>query len=116
MHLDKINKLKELTEQLNHYRDLYYNNSESLISDKQYDDLFDELQSLEEETGIVMSNSPTKTVGYEVKSKLKKVKHLKFSGEVLPKITEKLENGKQVFDAELRSALRTYNTTSKEEQ
>ena len=73
--MDKINRLKELTEQLNHYRDAYYNNSESLISDKQYDDLFDELQSLEEETGIIMSNSPTKTVGYEVKSKLEKVKH-----------------------------------------
>ena len=75
MLLDKISRLKELTEQLNHYRDSYYNNSESLISDKQYDDLFDELQSLEEETGIVMSNSPTNTVGYEVKSKLEKVKH-----------------------------------------
>lgn len=73
--MDKINRLKELTEQLNHYRDSYYNNSESLISDKHYDDLFDELQVLEEETGIVMSNSPTKTVGYEVKSKLEKVKH-----------------------------------------
>ena len=75
MRLDKIKRLKELTEQLNRYRDSYYNNSESLISDKQYDDLFDELQSLEEETDIVMSNSPTNTVGYEVKSKLEKVKH-----------------------------------------
>ena len=75
MWLDKICRLKELTEQLNRYRNSYYNNSESLISDKQYDDLFDELQVLEEETGIVMSNSPTKTVGYEVKSKLEKVKH-----------------------------------------
>lgn len=73
--MDKIKRLKELTEQLNHYRDSYYNTSESLISDKQYDDLFDELQSLEEETGIIMSNSPTNTVGYEVKSKLEKVKH-----------------------------------------
>ena len=73
--MDKIKRLKELTGLLNHYRNSYYNNSESLISDKQYDDLFDELQSLEEETGIVMSNSPTKTVGYEVKSKLEKVKH-----------------------------------------
>ena len=73
--MDKIKRLKELTEQLNQYRDSYYNNSESLISDKQYDDLFDELQTLEEETGIVMSNSPTKTVGYEIKSKLEKVKH-----------------------------------------
>ena len=75
MRLDKINRLKELTEQLNHYRDSYYNNSESLISDKQYDDLFDELQKLEKEIGITMSNSPTETVGYEVKSKLEKVKH-----------------------------------------
>lgn len=73
--MDKIKRLKELTEQLNYYRDLYYNNSESLISDKQYDDLFDELQSLEEETGVIMSNSPIRTVGYEVKSKLEKVKH-----------------------------------------
>lgn len=73
--MDKIKRLKELTELLNQYRDLYYNNSESLISDKQYDELFDELQKLEEETGVVMSNSPTKTVGYEVKSKLEKVKH-----------------------------------------
>ena len=73
--MDKIERLKELTEQLNRYRDLYYNNSESLISDKRYDDLFDELQLLEQETGIIMSNSPTKTVGYEVKSKLEKVKH-----------------------------------------
>ena len=73
--MNKIKRLKELTEQLNHYRDAYYNNSESLISDKQYDDLFDELQKLEEKTSIVLSNSPTKTVGYEVKSKLKKIKH-----------------------------------------
>ncbi len=73
--MDKIKRLKELTEKLNHYRDSYYNNSESLISDKQYDDLFDELQTLEEETSIIMSNSPTNTVGYEVKSKLEKVKH-----------------------------------------
>lgn len=73
--MDKIGRIKELTEQLNLYRNSYYNNSESIISDKQYDDLFDELQKLEKETGIVMSNSPTKTVGYEVKSKLEKVKH-----------------------------------------
>lgn len=73
--MDKIKRLKELTEQLNNYRDSYYNNSESFISDKQYDDLFDELKALEEETGIIMSNSPSRTVGYEVKSKLEKVKH-----------------------------------------
>ena len=45
--MDKICRLKELTEQLNRYRDLYYNNSESLISDKQYDDLFDDFNTLD---------------------------------------------------------------------
>ncbi len=73
--MDKVKRIKELTEQLNQYRDYYYNNSESKISDHEYDNLFDELKNLEEETGIIMSNSPTQTVGYEVKSKLEKVKH-----------------------------------------
>lgn len=73
--MDKIKRLKELTNQLNQYRDLYYNDSISEISDHEYDDLFDELKRLEEETNIVMANSPTHTVGYEVKSKLEKVKH-----------------------------------------
>ncbi len=73
--MDKIERIKELTQQLNQYRDSYYNNSVSEISDHEYDDLYDELKKLEEETNIVMSNSPTQTVGYEVKSKLEKVKH-----------------------------------------
>ena len=73
--MDKVGRIKELTKQLNQYRDSYYNNSVSEISDKEYDELFDELKQLEEETNIVMTNSPTHTVGYEVKSKLAKVKH-----------------------------------------
>ena len=73
--MDKIKRIKELAEQLNQYRDSYYNNSVSEISDYEYDNLFDELKKLEEETGIIMSNSPIHTVGYEVKSKLEKVKH-----------------------------------------
>ncbi len=73
--MDKIERIKELTNKLNQYRDTYYNNSVSEISDHEYDNLFDELKKLEEETNIVMSNSPTQTVGYEVKSKLEKVKH-----------------------------------------
>lgn len=71
----KIRQIKELTKQLNQYRDSYYNDSVSEISDQEYDNLFDELKKLEEETNIVMANSPTHTVGYEVKSKLEKVKH-----------------------------------------
>ncbi len=73
--MDKIERIKELTNKLNQYRDSYYNNSVSEISDHEYDNLFDELKKLEEETNIVMSNSPIHTVGYEVKSKLKKVEH-----------------------------------------
>lgn len=73
--MDKVQRIKELTKQLNQYRNSYYNNSESEISDHEYDNLFDELKKLEEETNIIMANSPTHTVGYEVKSKLAKVKH-----------------------------------------
>ena len=73
--MNKIEKIKELTSQLNKYRDLYYNKSTSEVSDFEYDKLFDELVELEVDTGIVISNSPTSTVGYEVSSKLRKVVH-----------------------------------------
>lgn len=71
----KIDRMKELVERLNLYRDEYYNESNSSVSDKEYDRLFDELVALEKNTGICMSNSPTQTVGYEVKSELEKVTH-----------------------------------------
>lgn len=54
------NRMTELVEQLNRYRDAYYNQNKSLISDREYDALFDELERLEEKIGIVMSNSPDK--------------------------------------------------------
>ena len=73
--MSKIDRIKELVELLNHYRNEYYNNSYSEISDFEYDKLFDELSKLESETGFIMAVSPTQTVGYEVKSELKKVKH-----------------------------------------
>ena len=73
--MNKIDRIKELVELLNYYRNEYYNNSRSAISDFEYDQLFDELVSLESETGFIMAVSPTQTVGYEVKSELKKVKH-----------------------------------------
>lgn len=73
--MDKIKRIKELTEQLNTYRDAYYNGSKSLVSDYEYDIFYDELQTLEYVTGFILNNSPTQSVGYEVKSKLQKVKH-----------------------------------------
>lgn len=68
-----MNEVKKLVEQLNVYRNAYYNENESLISDKEYDELFDKLVELEEKTGIIYANSPTQTVGYPVLSKLDKV-------------------------------------------
>lgn len=70
-----IKEMKKLIKQLNEYRDAYYNRSESLVSDHQYDDLYDKLEQMEKVTGIVLSGSPTREVGYEVKSKLNKVQH-----------------------------------------
>ena len=70
---DKITKVKELVSQLNYYRDQYYNYNISKISDKEYDALFDELERLESETQLILSMSPTQTVGYKTQSKLKKI-------------------------------------------
>ncbi len=70
------NRIKELTQQLNKARNEYYNNnSDSVMSDAEYDLLFDELKNLEETTGFIMTNSPTQNVGYTAVSKLRKVKH-----------------------------------------
>ena len=73
--MNKIDRIKELVEELNYHRDLYYNKSRPEISDLSYDKLFDELDALEKETGLILATSPTQTVGYEVKSSLNKVKH-----------------------------------------
>lgn len=71
----KVKRIQELVKQLNEYRDVYYNEARSDVSDAEYDRLFDELSELENETGVVYTNSPTQSVGYEVKSELEKVKH-----------------------------------------
>lgn len=73
--MNKTIRIKELVRMLNMYCDAYYNANESLISDKEFDALYDELLELENETGIILSNSPTQHVGYEVKGELQKVKH-----------------------------------------
>ena len=75
MKTNKIQKIKDLTAYLNRLRDKYYNESESMVSDFEYDKLYDELEVLEKETGFIMANSPTQSVGYEVKSELEKVNH-----------------------------------------
>ena len=68
-------RIQTLTDQLNRYRDEYYNKNAPSVSDEVYDRLFDELVQLEKENGIVMANSPTKTVGYPAVSELQKTSH-----------------------------------------
>ncbi len=68
-------KVTALVAKLNRYRHEYYNLAAPSVSDAVYDHLFDELQELEKQTGIILSNSPTQTVGAAPVSSLKKVKH-----------------------------------------
>lgn len=67
--------IRELVDYLNRCCDAYYNEAKPLISDQEYDLLFEKLRLLEKESGLVYSDSPTRRVGYEIKSKLQKVKH-----------------------------------------
>lgn len=73
--LDPFEELQELTQRLNYYRDAYYNKDFSIISDEEYDKLYDRLLELENLVGVKMENSPTQSVGYEVVSELPTVKH-----------------------------------------
>lgn len=72
-HMDST--YRDLVKQLNEYRHAYYNQDAPLVSDAEYDRLFDELKELEEQTGFILSNSPTQTVGYYPVSELAKVTH-----------------------------------------
>ena len=60
--------MKELIPQLRQAAKAYYQESREIMSNFEYDKLYDELVSLEKETGIVFANSPTQNVGYEVVS------------------------------------------------
>lgn len=73
--MNKIDRIKELTELLNKASDAYYNTGDTIMEDHEFDTLLEELRSLEQETGFVMATSPTHKVGYEVKSELQKVTH-----------------------------------------
>lgn len=75
MATNDINRMKELNELLAKAADAYYNTGVEIMSDKQYDDLYDELAALEKKTGVILSGSRTQQVGFEVSSGLKKIKH-----------------------------------------
>jgi DNA ligase (NAD+) len=71
----KIDRIHELVNILNKARYAYEQEDEEIMSNYEYDKLYDELKALEEETGTVLNNSPTVNVGYEVVSDLPKKKH-----------------------------------------
>ena len=73
--MDKLERIKELVELLNKAGKSYYSEGQEIMSNYEYDALYDELKKLEEETGCVLSNSPTVNVGYEVLSELPKERH-----------------------------------------
>lgn len=72
---EKKKRIRELTELLNRAAFAYEQEDREIMSNLEYDRLYDELKALEEETGIVMADSPTARAGYEVLSELPKVRH-----------------------------------------
>ena len=73
--MDKRKRMQELVELLNKAGKAYYQEAHEIMSNYEYDALYDELKALEEELGIVLSSSPTVNVGYEVQSELPKERH-----------------------------------------
>ena len=73
--MDKKARIKELVEILNKAAKSYYVDAVEIMPNIEYDKLYDELVKLEEETNVVLSNSPTQNVGYETASELPKKAH-----------------------------------------
>lgn len=71
----KILRMKELSAELSEAAKTYYQESREIMSNFEYDRLYDELLALEEETGVVLAGSPTQKVGYEILSELPKEAH-----------------------------------------
>ena len=77
MEINKIERMKELVDQLSKAAYAYEQENHEIMSNLEYDALYDELKKLEEETGTILSGSVTQKVGYEVSSSLPKVTHPK---------------------------------------
>lgn len=73
--MEKQKRIRELVELLNRASKAYYQDAEEIMSNYEYDKLYDELVKLEQEEGMILSNSPTRNVGYEVLSELPKEEH-----------------------------------------
>ena len=72
---EKVERIKYLADLLNRAAKAYYAEDREIMSNQEYDALYDELQSLEGETGFQPANSPTARVGYEAVDELPKERH-----------------------------------------
>ncbi|MCQ2551630.1 MAG: NAD-dependent DNA ligase LigA [Clostridia bacterium] len=70
-----MERMKELIDILNQASKAYYQDASEIMSNYEYDKLYDELLALEKETGIVLASSPTQNVGYQILSQLPKEAH-----------------------------------------
>ena len=70
-----VNKMKELVKKLNEAAKAYYQEDREIMSNREYDALYDQLEQMEAETGIVLADSPTVNVGYEAVDALPKETH-----------------------------------------
>ena len=68
-------RIRELTKLLNRASESYYNDNTEIMSNLEYDRLYDELADLEKKTGIIMAGSPTVHVGYTAADDLPKERH-----------------------------------------
>lgn len=75
--MNKINRIKELVDVLHKASIAYYRDDKPVMSDKQYDDLYDELETLEKETGLMLAGSPTQKVQGYILDGFQKVQHSK---------------------------------------
>lgn len=75
MQSSKVDRMKELAELLTEASKAYYAQDKEIMSNFEYDRLYDELEMLERETGVVLANSPTVRVGYEAVEELPKERH-----------------------------------------
>lgn len=75
--MDKIERIKKLVEILNRASDAYYVNDNPIMTDKKYDELYDELEALEKETGYILTSSVTQKVQGKILNGFQKVTHSK---------------------------------------
>jgi DNA ligase (NAD+) len=70
-----IERIRTLIEMLDEASKAYYQEDREIMSNKQYDALYDELEKLEKQTGVVLAGSPTQKIGHTVLSSLPKFGH-----------------------------------------